>query len=277
MEPHQSVWRHLAIGTASGVLSRLATYPLDTIRTQEMVERVKSTPSFWRSMQKLNVMRMYRGALTTVAISGPACAVYLFMYDAAKHANPLPSPLLTHLAAGLAAEAVSGLLWTPMEVIKQRLQADQQVARYKGAVDVVAEALRTEGPRGLLRGYLSCLAVYGPYSALFFATFEHLNGLIVHPSSVQSPLMTFMAATAASGVAAAVTTPLDVCRTRWQVQVRGDGWLGLQYKTLGAMVRHMYVEEGLRAFSRGFAARVLTTAPSTGLFFALYHYLAHSL
>lgn len=63
--------------------------------------------------------------------------------------SPLPPPrsLLVHVQAGTAAEVVSGALWTPMEVIKQKLQAQSASNEkvYSGAIHGIREVLKSEG------------------------------------------------------------------------------------------------------------------------------------
>lgn len=71
----------------------------------------------------------------------------------------------------------------------------------------------------------------------------------------------------AGAIAAAVTCPLDVVKTRIQVQ-HTEG--GHQYNTVLNTVRKMLQEEGLSAFGKGFFARIVWIAPGTAITIAAY-------
>ena len=76
------------------------------------------------------------------------------------------SPVV-HLSCGVFAELVSGFVWTPMEVVKQRAQVYGQSPRV-----VMSEIFGKYGLLGFLRGYWASVGVFAPQSALFFATYE---------------------------------------------------------------------------------------------------------
>jgi hypothetical protein len=50
------------------------------------------------------------------------------------------SPALTYLCAGFAAEAVSCVLWLPIDVVKERLQVQKNLGiySYSGSVNAIA-------------------------------------------------------------------------------------------------------------------------------------------
>src|SRR5690606_20815006 len=69
------------------------------------------------------------------------------------------------------------------------------------------------------------------------------------------------AALVSASVSALVTTPLDVVKTRLQVQsVAQDG-----YRGISDAIRHMSRTEGARAFFRGAYARTLWLGPNAAL------------
>lgn len=81
----------------------------------------------------------------------------------------------------MAAEALSCVLWVPIDVIKERMQVQVQsstasgAARkvyYRNTVDAVQTIARTERLGGLYKGYVATLLSFGPFSALYFMFYE---------------------------------------------------------------------------------------------------------
>lgn len=73
--------------------------------------------------------------------SGPAFSLYLTSYKYFKMqiSNKIESKLLLHLCCGLLAETVSGILWLPIDVVKERLQVQKKFGyhNYSGSIDAV--------------------------------------------------------------------------------------------------------------------------------------------
>ena len=187
-EPEKSALGPLLMASAcSGTLARFPCHPLDTCKTLLQGTLQKDGSPVFRGV--LDVMRrtvqaegvggLYRGFGVTALGSAPATCLYITSYESAKvglggTGGWLPSPFI-HLGSGLLAEAVSCVFWVPIDVTKERLQAQAHGAggdgapRYRGSLDALQVIGRTEGLRGLYKGYMATLLSFGPYSALFFA------------------------------------------------------------------------------------------------------------
>ncbi|GAB0489981.1 hypothetical protein MMPV_001208 [Pyropia vietnamensis] len=263
----------------------------------------------------------YRGLSVSAAMQAPAVATYLSTYDSAKaalstrvatrwpaaaggSAAEVAAHPVTHLAAGLTAEAVSAVFWVPMEVLKQRAQVRRGSPADASVGGILRDLLRTEGVRGLFRGYALTVGVFGPYSMIYFMAYERgkrgwataLKGRD-GTQGAPLPLYAVVSAAAASGaVAAAATSPLDVVKTRIQTQgdVGGGGGAGARagatavgantpaaataaaatatappstaaYASTAHAVRRIVAEEGVRGLCRGLTARVLWIMPGTAI------------
>jgi len=169
-----------------------------------------------------------------------------------------------------------------MDVVKQRLQVQKQSHNaqvnishnYKGSMDAVKQIIKEDGFRGLFRGLGAGLLTFGPYVSLYFAFYEQFKlycaNQIFH-STVQSlPFYVYLSSAALAGsLSAAVTCPLDVAKTRIQVQSKQSqqqhGGIAQQLKyrntlqALGVIVR----EEGYSALLRGIKPRILWMAGGT--------------
>jgi hypothetical protein len=94
---------------------------------------------------------------------------------------------VVHFTAGVLADVAGSVFWTPMDVVKQRLQVQRtySAVRYRHSLHAVASILRAEGLSGLyvvslrsasgshaLQGYLPALATFGPFVGIYFLCYE---------------------------------------------------------------------------------------------------------
>lgn len=119
--------------------------------------------------------------------SAPATCLYLTSYEVSKDALSrvdavAVSPSLLYLGAGMSAEALSCVLWVPIDVIKERMQVQQapaanasQALYYRNTKHAVETILQTERVRGLYKGYAATLLSFGPFSALYFMFYEKVR------------------------------------------------------------------------------------------------------
>jgi hypothetical protein len=198
------------------------------------------------------------------------------------------SGMAAHLVAGCFANAVGGLAWTPMDVIKQRLQVQSKLLpgqvpstlHHRGVFHGISAILKADGPRGLLRGYWASLGTFGPFSAVYFSVLEELKGAIKshkgYSSDAELTVPQLMAVGAlASACGAFVSGPMDLIKTRIQVYRTSNG--GKFYGgTLDALKRTL-TEEGYRAFTKGLGARVMWLAPGSAITIAVYDRLKATL
>jgi len=147
----------------------------------------------------------------------PAHAAYFSIFEYVKKSTGANLPGHHPLAAGTAgacATLAHDCIITPMDVAKQRLQ----LGYYKGIKDCFQTVLRTEGIGAFYLSLPTTLLMNLPYGMVMVATNESLKKLL-NPSNEQN-IPAFMVAGAGAGaVAAAVTNPLDVVKTRLQTQI----------------------------------------------------------
>lgn len=146
----------------------------------------------------------------------------------------LPTPLL-HAGASSLAELVSCAILTPAEVIKQNAQmvdsSSSTSAKSKTNATIQTLAKFRRNPIALWSGYTALAGRNLPFTALQFPMFERLKELI-HAwgerrgrkidGMVQRAGITAFSAGAAGAVAAVVTTPVDVVKTRIMLSAVDD-------------------------------------------------------
>uniref|UniRef100_A0AAQ5XF36 Mitochondrial S-adenosylmethionine carrier protein n=1 Tax=Amphiprion ocellaris TaxID=80972 RepID=A0AAQ5XF36_AMPOC len=191
----------------------LTLFPLDTIKT-----RLQSQQGFYKAG---GFRGIYAGVPSAAVGSFPNAAAFFVTYDCTKSllsaggafAAPHVAPI-THMLAASLGEIVACLIRVPTEVVKQRTQASPSSTTY----NMLLATLREEGVRGLYRGYGSTVLREIPFSLVQFPLWEYLKStergvLYLHFAKCVSFL---------GAVAAFVTTPLDVAKTRIMLAKAGS-------------------------------------------------------
>jgi len=110
---------------------------------------------------------------------------------------------------------VSDAVALPMDVVKQRLQLPD--SPYRGVWECILRVSREEGMGAFFRSYQTTLAMNVPYTMVHFAVYEGAKQALGNADDLEERLLTHVAAGgSAGGIAAAITTPLDVVKTRLQ-------------------------------------------------------------
>eukprot|EP00965_Chrysotila_dentata_P217266 6189887-Pleurochrysis_carterae.AAC.3 len=139
-----------------------------------------------------------------------------------------------------------------MDVLKQRLQVAPADLGVLGAVRAACEQT---GLVGLWRGYTAGICVWGPFSSVYFATYEALRDAYGRERAGSN----LYAGMGGGAAAALITQPLDCAKTRLQVGATAPGaWL---FESM----RDIFAKEGFRALMRGGIARALYLAPGCGI------------
>ncbi|EOD24647.1 mitochondrial carrier protein [Emiliania huxleyi CCMP1516] len=264
-------YQELVGGMAAGLVQDALLHPLDVLRARldtgvsSATARSAANPAtaLWceaQSVAAVDGMRgLYRGYTLCLAASAPANALYFGSFKASQRAlgdTSVPAAGRDFIA-GLSAECVASLLWTPLDVLKQRMQVGPTDL---GTLGATRDACRV-GVVGLWRGYFAGLAVWGPFSASYFAMYEGLRRAMGSGDGATeaSARQSIPAGLGAGAAAALLTQPLDCAKTRIQV--------GAVPRNLGllSVMRRVYVQEGAESLWRGGAARTLWLTPGCAI------------
>ena len=264
-------------GAMSGVINDVVTHPMDTLRAKLQTARSSTLSTHpltaMRAMAAATVATeglagLYRGVSSVGLFSAPAYALYFGSYKAVaarieeswEKSSGATAPAYMYFLAGLAAEGASNVLYIPYDAIKQRLQC-APIGTNLNALSLSIAVVRAEGILGLYPGVLATILSYGPFSGIYFAVYEGLRRMFVSDvPGVQSSGAVLGCAISAGSVAAIVTQPIDVIRTRIQVGVHnGEG-----PPSVPSVMRNILQKEGHAVLLRGTLARVLSLAPGCG-------------
>jgi hypothetical protein len=147
-------------------------------------------------------------------------------------------------------------------VVKQRMQVHGSV--YANIAQCARKVYATEGIGAFYISYPTTLSMTVPFTAAQFMAYESLSKSM-NPSKKYDPITHCVAGGLAGGVAAAVTTPLDVIKTL--LQTRGASTDAEIRKANGLMQAARIIKQrnGWGGFFRGLRPRILQTMPSTAI------------
>ncbi|KAK4999706.1 Fe(2+) transporter [Elasticomyces elasticus] len=215
-------------------------------------------------------LSLWRGLSSVIVGAGPAHAVYFATYEVVKQAmggNASGHHPLAAATSGACATIASDAFMNPFDVIKQRMQIHGSI--YTSITQCARAVFRNEGIRAFYVSYPTTLFMTVPLTATQFMAYESLSKVIQRRPGYD-PITHCMAGAMAGGVAAAVTTPLDVIKTLLQTrgssrdaEIRGARGLWEAASIIGR-------REGYRGFFRGMKARIVTAAPSTAICWSSY-------
>ena len=255
----------LIAGSVAGVIADGVTHPIDTVRAnlqfQKGFKNLRYTSTASTFVQLAKERALYRGFLAVMMTTIPAHALYFGGYEIAKKhlLNRYPKgDWMVHLASGFFADVCASLIWVPADVIKQRVQLSADASSSAALRRVLAE----DGVRGLFRGYGAGLATYGPFVAIYFMCYEKSKSMLEHHNLFERESVSgqVISGSLAAIVASGVTNPLDVIKTRVQIE----------NKPATLVLRQLLREEGPSAFSKGLMARMSWIAPSCAIGIVVY-------
>lgn len=238
-------------------------------------------------VKRQGVMTLWRGAPGVAAACIPSHAAYFSVYEHSKEAFGANAPGHHPLAAGAAGAVATTLhdaVLTPMDVVKQRLQLGQ----FLTVATCVRSTIHNEGLRAFYRSYPTTVLMNIPYAATVVAVNESSKEWL-NPSGEHDMQTYLMSGALAGAVAAVVTNPMDVVKTRLQTQgalvtsaatAGGAGEaiaVAPTYLGLRDTAHKVYAAEGARGFLQGVKVRVLVHTPSMAISWGTYEFVKNFL
>lgn len=187
----------------SGVSASL--YPAVVLKTRQQIaqSRVSSIRTAVSIMRHEGLCGFYRGFGTSLTGTIPARALYMTALEVTKSSVGtaatglgFPEPTAAAVAnavAGLSAAMAAQVVWTPVDVISQRLMVqgggcvgDGRIqgalnvlpCKYVNGVDAFRKILNADGIRGLYRGFGISILTYAPSNAVWWASYSVVQRLV---------------------------------------------------------------------------------------------------
>ncbi|KAH9778166.1 mitochondrial substrate carrier family protein [Citrus sinensis] len=299
------LWGGIAGGFGEGMMHPVDTVKT-RIQSQAILsgsQNQKSISQMVRSVWAADGLRgFYRGVTPGVTGSLATGATYFGFIESTKkwieESHPSLGGHWAHFIAGAVGDTLGSFVYVPCEVMKQRMQVQgtikswgsilmkdnicvksnlQMYGYYTGIYQAGSSIWREQGLRGLYAGYWSTLARDVPFAGLMVMFYEALKDLTEYGkqrwipslnSYVNISIEGLVLGGLAGGFSAYLTTPLDVIKTRMQVQgstARYNGW--------SDAVRKIWMTEGMTGMFRGSIPRITWYIPASALTFMAVEFL----
>ncbi|KAI4206134.1 MAG: hypothetical protein LQ346_001277 [Caloplaca aetnensis] len=263
----------LLAGALAGTTVDLSLYPIDTLKT-----RLQSSASFYPSG---GFRGIYAGVGSAIVGSAPGAALFFVTYEGIKSrlrsiredVSVLSEPV-EHMLAASAGEVTACAVRVPTEVIKQRAQAAQHPSSMAALRYILAQR-RKIGALGvwkeMYRGWGITIMREVPFTAIQFPLWEGMKAWRRRKTrgEMVTSLESGLYGSVAGAVAAGLTTPLDVLKTRMMLARERQAALPL--------FRSIWKGEGPRAFAAGMGPRIMWISAGGAIFLGSYEWACNTM
>ncbi|XP_073274756.1 mitochondrial carrier protein MTM1-like [Primulina huaijiensis] len=280
--------------TRAGVHGTVAICPPDCFHYEGTLD------VFYKIIQQEGFSRLWRGTNAGLALAVPTVGIYLPCYDIfhnmleefAVQSAPILEPY-TPLLAGSMARSLACTSCYPIERAKTRMQAFKHVngdkrppGVLKTLIDDIPGVKSTSNLKNSLQRYRVLWTGLGaqlardvPFSSICWPTLElvrrRLLGLVGDEANAASILgANFSAGFVAGSLAAAATCPLDVAKTRRQIEK--DPMRALKMSTRQTLLE-IWRDGGTKGLFTGVGPRIARAGPSVGIVVSFYEVVKHIL
>ncbi|XVF75506.1 hypothetical protein PTKIN_Ptkin13bG0193100 [Pterospermum kingtungense] len=262
--PAGSVLKSALAGGLSCALSTSLMHPIDTIKTRVQASTL-SFPEIISKLPEIGVRGLYRGSIPAILGQFSSHGLRTGIFEASRLLLINVAPNLPDIQVQSMASFCSTFLGTavriPCEVLKQRLQA--------GLFDNVGEALvgtwHQDGLKGFFRGTGATLCREVPFYVAGMGLYAESKKLAQQLLRRElEPWETIAVGALSGGLAAVVTTPFDVMKTR-MMTAPGGRPISMSIVAF-SILRH----EGPLGLFKGAVPRFFWIAPLGAMNFAGY-------
>ncbi|XP_058113123.1 uncharacterized protein LOC131256085 isoform X2 [Magnolia sinica] len=298
------VWGGFAGAFGEGIMHPIDTIKT-RIQSQAVISGCQNQKSILQMVRTIwvadGLRGFYRGVAPGVIGSLATGATYFGVIESTKKWVEEMHPNLgghwAHFIAGGIGDTLGSFVYVPCEVMKQRMQVQgtrkswssivlkenvkkksgaQMYCYYSGMFQAGHSIWKQHGLKGLYAGYWSTLARDVPFAGLMVTFYEALKDMteygkrrwLLNPDNhVNSSLEGLLLGGVAGGIAY-LTTPLDVIKTRLQVQgssIRYKGWLDA--------IQRIWTVEGTKGMFKGSVPRIIWYVPASAFTFMAVEFL----
>ncbi|KAI0462976.1 hypothetical protein LJB42_003780 [Komagataella kurtzmanii] len=245
---------------------------------------------------------LYRGLSFTLLMGVPANIVYFSGYEYLRDRSPFrtSSPTLNPLICGSVARVLAATCVAPLELLKTRLQSIPSSLKnnpthinanrklFWKVLKRSGEEMSSRGLRSLFTGLQLTLWRDVPFSGIYWASYEFFSKRANFwnlPSLNDDDALrqhkgldlgvfarSFLSGSISGVIAAVITNPFDVGKTRLQISEESVSSLNVR-KSEKSMFQFLYSivkAEGVRALYVGLFPRCLKVAPSCAIMISTY-------
>ena len=211
---------------------------------------------------------LWSGLSPTLVLAVPATVIYFTAYEYLKlklvqtitqrQAENYMTAI--SLASGGLARTLACVIVNPLELIRTKMQSQKMAfGEVRKALEIT---VKSEGKVGLWKGVSASLMRDVPFSAIYWPCYEYLR-----PSEYNFSQICVAGAVAGS-VASAATNPMDVIKTRIQIQLGENG----VKMSNSQVVQEIIQSHGIKGLWAGLTPRLLKVAPACAIMISSYEY-----
>uniref|UniRef100_A0A672FB40 Mitochondrial glutathione transporter SLC25A39 n=1 Tax=Salarias fasciatus TaxID=181472 RepID=A0A672FB40_SALFA len=222
---------------------------------------------------------LWSGLPPTLVMAVPATIIYFTCYDQLRDflrfGLDLQGSHVPLVAGGLARLGAVTVI-SPLELVRTKMQSRR--LSYGELRVCIRSAVAQDGVLSLWRGWGPTVLRDVPFSALYWFNYELVKTrLCDHSGAPQGNFSISFTAGAVSGaIAAVLTLPFDVVKTRRQIQLGELDTLGVSVKkkpsSTWLIMKQICTELGYRGLFAGFMPRVIKVAPACAVMISTYEF-----
>lgn len=287
---NKGLQRELISGFTSGVLTILATHPLDVIKLRLQLSRdahssyksiIKQTLSLPTEGKKGSFRHFYKGMGINILGNSTSWGLYFFFY---RYYKDLISPMCSsnstayqrdkkmtsfdYLAAAWSAGFTTSFLTMPLWVIKTRVISVNDNSKHSVSTsysNVIRQIYKTEGLKAFFRGLVPSI-ISVSQGAIYFSIYDTLKmKMLIHDKERSLSAFETISITSISKMIATVALyPVQTLKTNMQDH-------GMQNQTMLQTIKTIYNRElGVKHFYKGIMANLARSIPATCITFYTY-------
>ncbi|CAN6352589.1 unnamed protein product [Urochloa humidicola] len=259
-----SVLKSALAGGLASALSTSLLHPIDSMKTRVQASTL-SFPELISKLPQIGLRGLYRGSIPAILGQFSSHGLRTGIFEASKLVLINVAPTLPEIQVQSMASFCSTVLGTavriPCEVLKQRLQA----GIFNNVGEAIVSTLQQDGPKGFFRGTGATLCREVPFYVAGMCLYAEAKKAAQHAAKRDLEAWEIVAVGALSGgLAAVVTTPFDVMKTRMMTAPPGTP------VSTQTIVLSILGKEGPLGLFKGAIPRFFWIAPLGAMNFAGY-------
>ncbi|ONM41932.1 calcium-dependent mitochondrial ATP-magnesium/phosphate carrier protein 1 [Zea mays] len=259
-----SVLKSALAGGLASALSTSLLHPIDSMKTRVQASTL-SFPELISKLPQIGLRGLYRGSIPAILGQFSSHGLRTGIFEASKLVLINVAPTLPEIQVQSIASFCSTVLGTavriPCEVLKQRLQA----GIFNNVGEAIVGTMRQDGPKGFFRGTGATLCREVPFYVAGMCLYAEAKKAAQHVLRRDLEAWEIVAVGALSGgLAAIVTTPFDVMKTRMMTAPPGTP------VSMQMIIFSILRNEGPLGLFKGAIPRFFWIAPLGAMNFAGY-------